>query len=140
MSSQIEKGRCLCGQVHYQINPAAVLSVHHCHCRDCQRASGSGFATIALLTSHDFILTGGTPKQYQSPGTSGATITRSFCGDCGSPLYSQSSLLDGLVLIKAGSLDDSDWLTLTSSFWGSSARSWAPTDDTCMVYAANPEH
>ena len=140
MTTQREKGRCLCGQVHYEIDRSAVMSVHHCHCLDCQRVTGSGFTTLAILPTSNFTLTGDTPKSYGTPGVSGAIITRSFCGNCGSPLYSQTSMTDELVFIKAGSLDNSEWLTLTSSFWGSTARSWAPADHSCEVHDTNPTY
>lgn len=138
MATEREKGRCLCGQVHFEIDRSAVMSVHHCHCLDCQRVTGSGFVTLAIVPMSNFSLTGDSPSSYGTPGTSGSTITRSFCGNCGSQVYSQTSDTDELIFIKAGSLDNSDWLSLTSSFWGSTARPWAPADHSCMVHDANP--
>lgn len=139
MATELEKGRCLCGQVHFEIDRSAVMSMHHCHCLDCQRVTGSGFVTLAIVPIGSFNLISGTPSRYGTPGTSGAIITRSFCGNCGSHVYSQTSDTDELIFVKAGSLDNSDWLSLTSSFWGSTARSWAPADHSCQVHATNPE-
>ena len=42
-------GRCLCGDFTYQFDRETVISAHHCHCKDCQRMTGSGKATIVLV-------------------------------------------------------------------------------------------
>ena len=49
MSENIERGGCLCGQFTYSFDRSAVQSGIHCHCRDCQKSTGSGKATIAFV-------------------------------------------------------------------------------------------
>ena len=43
------EGRCLCGAYHYQFDREQVVSAHHCHCKDCQKMTGSGKATIVMV-------------------------------------------------------------------------------------------
>ena len=45
----IQEGRCQCGDISYSINKSKIISTHHCHCKDCQRTTGSGKATIIFI-------------------------------------------------------------------------------------------
>ncbi|KAK6980975.1 GFA domain-containing protein [Favolaschia claudopus] len=68
----MHKGSCLCGQVV-------------CHCTDCRQTSGSAFSTSVMVKSKDLTITGPV-KEYRSKVPSGNTVTRLFCGTCGSPI------------------------------------------------------
>lgn len=50
-------------------------------------------------------MTQGTPKEFSKAGDSGSIVTRFFCGDCGSSLWSQSTTYGETKVIKAGILD-----------------------------------
>ena len=45
----IETGGCLCGNIRYEFKRKDVVSAGHCHCKDCQRITGSGKATIVFI-------------------------------------------------------------------------------------------
>jgi Uncharacterized conserved protein len=36
------KGGCLCGKIRYEFKQEDVISAGNCHCKDCQKATGSG--------------------------------------------------------------------------------------------------
>ena len=42
-------GGCLCGDVTYEYDQEKSTAALHCHCRDCQKVTGSGKATIVLF-------------------------------------------------------------------------------------------
>ena len=44
--NNISSGRCQCGDISFTFDKSKIISIHHCHCKDCQRATGSGKATI----------------------------------------------------------------------------------------------
>ena len=46
---QQEAGRCQCGKISYSLKKDKIISGHHCHCKDCQRTTGSGKATILFI-------------------------------------------------------------------------------------------
>ncbi|MFT5357584.1 MAG: hypothetical protein ACI9KE_004821, partial [Polyangiales bacterium] len=46
--TQVNEGGCTCGHVRYQVVECPLI-VHGCHCRGCQKNSGSAFATNALF-------------------------------------------------------------------------------------------
>ena len=97
-------GGCACAQVRYDFNGELAMAVH-CHCRDCQRSSGSGSAAVFAANRSDVQLTGKT-SSYQVVGDSGKTVTRHFCPNCGSPLFSDVEMLPDLIFMRIVSLDD----------------------------------
>ena len=44
----------------------------------------------------------------------------------------------GKQFIKAGSLDDSSWLKIESSFWSETANQWDPVDENIPIFEKNP--
>ena len=67
-------GRCLCGQVHYTVTGDPAFS-GICHCRNCQRYTGSAFETIVAFAS-EAIKVQGELKTYQDTGDSGQPVFR----------------------------------------------------------------
>ncbi len=132
-------GGCLCGQIRYRFAAAPVATVH-CHCTDCQKATGSGFATVFGLALEDVNVGDASALQsYTVAADSGQKVTREFCRNCGSPLFTRAENNPGFLWIKAGSLDDSSWLAPTDSCWTGSARPWAPADESLTQHTGNPE-
>ena len=138
MSEDKKTGSCLCGEVSYSFNESSVISAHHCHCKDCQKSTGSGKATIVMIPENALQMKGEI-KIYTVTGTDGSHVTRGFCVSCGSPLISYIEEMQGIRLIKAGSLDDSSWLKIDSNFWSSTAREWSPVDETLHSFIKNPQ-
>jgi hypothetical protein len=130
-------GSCLCGQYHYRFDREDVVSAHHCHCKDCQKMTGSGKATIILVPT-ERLHTEGELKTFTVVGTDGAHVTRGFCPHCGSQLISYVEEMPAMRFVKAGSLDDSSWVTVDSSFWRVSAEPWSPVDERCPAFDRNP--
>ncbi len=130
-------GGCLCKAVRYEVSmePMAVMN---CHCRDCQYASGGGFTTAVVVMKDAFTLTQGAPKGHTVTGDSGGQVTRYFCGDCGSPVYSTPDGGRPLTVVKAGSLDDPSWLKLGGALYTKSAQPWSHIDENLMRFETMP--
>ncbi len=135
--TRITGGGCLCGKVRYEFDREQVISAHHCHCKDCQKATGSGKATIVMVPAAA-LSTEGEIKTYTVTGTDGAHVTRGFCTACGSQLISYLQEMPETRFVKAGTLDDSRWLVIDSSFWRCSAEPWSPVDPSCPAFEKNP--
>ena len=60
----------------------------HCHCRDCQRASGGPFSSFVIVPSEAFKLLQGSPRFHGSPSEMGGQTHRGFCPECGAPVKS----------------------------------------------------
>ena len=80
-------GGCACGSIRYTgaQDPAAMIN---CHCTDCQLSSGAPFASGIVVMTADLQINGA-PKTYEVRATSGGLATRSFCPDCGTPLFTK---------------------------------------------------
>jgi len=103
---------------------AEPLLALNCHCRDCQRASGTAFAAIIRVPAAAFTVTQGTPKFYTVTGDSGNTVSRGFCPECGSPLFSRLSGMPDIVGVRVGSLDDPSRYRPAMDIFVTSAQPW----------------
>ena len=122
-------GRCICGQLTYTAEAEPTL-VCACHCKDCQRQTGSAFATLVIIPNESFRMTGQS-KAFIQPGGSGKPVARHFCPECGSTVALDVSALPNMVLITSGTLDDTTFVKPSRNIFCSSAQSWVPlTQDT----------
>ena len=119
----VRTGGCLCGAVRYESAGDPVFSLQ-CHCRDCQRQTGSAYIAAMRVPAAGFRITQGTPKQYVSTSDSGNRVTRAFCGDCGSPIYIQVSTRPDLVGLRVGTLDDPSGFRAEADIFVKSAQPW----------------
>jgi len=132
-----ETGTCLCGQLSYTFTREKVISAHHCHCKDCQRVTGCGKATILMVPSDDFSYEGEAAR-HMVIGSEGGHVWREFCPTCGSQIFSYMEETPQLRFVKAGSLNDSSWVEVSSSFWTCTAEPWSPVDDSLPGVEKNP--
>ena len=116
-------GGCACGAIRYECSAEPGLSMN-CHCRDCQRASGTAYASVIRVPAAAFKVVKGEPKFYTVTGDSGNQVSRSFCPNCGSPLFSRLSAATDVVGIRVGSLDDPSWHRPTANIFVKSAQPW----------------
>lgn len=128
-------GGCLCGNVRYEILADAGPS-RVCWCRDCQRISSNG--TVNVIFPSDAIKISGTPGKHEKTADSGNTVTRCFCSNCGSQLFSDSSGRPGLTVVRAGTLDEPSAVKPTTNIWVASAPSWACVDQTLEQFEGPP--
>jgi hypothetical protein len=128
-------GGCLCSNVRYECSVEPIL-MGNCHCRDCQRATGSAFAA-ALLVPRAAVTITGEVKHYDVMGDSGATVGRGFCPNCGSRLFSKPSNPD-LMGILAGSLDDPSEFQPGMDFYTASAQPWDVMNPDLPKFAKMP--
>jgi hypothetical protein len=117
------EGGCQCGAVRYRIvGPAKALAV--CHCKECQRQSGSAFGMGLFLPRDQFVLLRGTLKSFTRSSDSGRPVVCSFCPECGNRIIHEPSRAPGLVNVRAGTLDDTSWLTPGLQAWTQSKQKW----------------
>jgi hypothetical protein len=99
------EGGCSCAAVRYELT-ASPLVVHACHCRDCQRVTGSAFV-INIWIEGKFVETNGAvPKSFTLKGGSGKDHEVFFCGKCGTYVWSRYHGAPGdYLFVRAGTLD-----------------------------------
>lgn len=117
-------GRCLCGQVSYEIT-GDLMATAVCHCDHCQRQSGAAFSVNLIVHESQLNVTG-TLSTFEDRGEAGDTtyVYRRFCGDCGSPILSAMIEPEGVVAVKAGTLDDRSGVAPTVEVWCDHRQPW----------------
>ena len=130
-------GGCLCGAVRYQSAGEPLYSLI-CHCRDCQRQSGSAHNAAMRVPAAGFRVTKGEPKRYIKTADSGNTVARAFCPECGSPLFLTVSTRPDIVGIRVGTLDDPSVFRPQAHIFTRSAQPWDPMDPALPQYPAYP--
>ncbi len=116
-------GSCFCGAITYQLTSKPTDS-YICHCTDCQRFSGSTFHALSIVNKRDFEITKGVPKTFEHATQDGSSLARSFCSDCGAPLFNVSSRFDDIVMFTTSSLDNPGLSPPTFQIWTTSKLPW----------------
>lgn len=119
-------GGCACGAIRYTCTAEPVMALN-CHCRDCQRSSGSAFASGLFVPASALTFSKGEPRYYVSESDSGNLASRGFCVNCGSPIAAKQSALP-IFIIYAGSLDDPSRHCPTMDIFTASAQPWEHMD------------
>ena len=101
------EGGCACGAIRYKLTNTPLV-VHACHCRDCQRLSGTAFATNIWI-ERKFVEPGPTaPASYRLAGGSGQPHDVFFCARCGTTVWSGYHPVPWALFVRAGTLDAPD--------------------------------
>ena len=106
------------GQVQIYAAPHEMLN---CHCTDCQKFTGSQFATLVIVAAADFLYSGDVSSYYWY-GSSGAGLEQNFCKVCGTAAFGFGPDRDYRV-IRAGTLDDANWVSPNFEHWLKSKKS-----------------
>jgi hypothetical protein len=126
-------GGCDCRQVRYRLQ-ARPLFVHACHCRWCQRESGSAFALNAMIESDRVQLLAGTPERVLNPSESGAGQQFVRCPNCRVALWSHYAGSGPCVaFVRVGTLDDPDALPPDVHIFTATKQPWLTLDDRVPV-------
>jgi hypothetical protein len=131
------QGGCACGAVRYEVG-VEPLAVASCHCRDCQYASGGGPSIVVVVPKGAVKITKGKVKDFTKNADNGKPITRQFCAECGTPMFSVPSEGNPISIVKAGTLDDGSWLKPSLTLWTSSAQPWAHIDQSLPTFEKQP--
>ena len=122
--SESRSGGCLCGSVRYEARWPPLM-VATCSCKNCQKQAGSALSVIAVLP-RDALTVTGELTTYNDRGETGNEVFRRFCGRCGSPVITDTpaAAQQGIIFIKAGTLDEAADLAPSVHYWTCSAQDW----------------
>jgi hypothetical protein len=102
------EGRCTCGEVHYRLAERP-FAVHCCHCRDCQRETGSAFVINGLIETPQVEVTEGKPETVDTPSASGKGQRIVRCPGCKVALWSHYGGMGGkAAFVRVGTLENPD--------------------------------
>ena len=122
------QGGCACGYIRYHLT-ARPMFVHCCHCRDCQRQTGSAFVINALIEA-DRIAAQNEPQPIGMPTDSGKPHRIFRCPRCQTAMWSEYGGLEKLRFIRVGTLDQPSTVSPDVHIYTRSKLPWVklPTD------------
>ena len=128
-------GGCACGAVRYRLT-SAPLFVHCCHCRDCQRQTGSAFVLNALIETDRVGLLKGEPLPTPVPTDSGKPHRIFRCSACQTAVWSEYGGVAKLRFVRVGTLDDPTALEPDVHIYVRSKLPWVRLPDGKPAFAA----
>ena len=114
--------RCQCGRLRVDV-PGPSASVVACHCRDCQRRSGSPFGVFAYYPDDRVTITG-TATRYARPTATGGRFETFFCPTCGSTVYARAGKHSTMLGIAVGTICDPAYPAPVRSVWEETKHDW----------------
>ena len=117
-------GGCLCGGVRFEVTEPPVMATY-CHCRRCQRRSGTAASAQARLAPGSLrLLSGEELLATHRPPDGRETV---FCSVCGSALFSRRE--GQHTSVRLGAFDGDPGVRPRHRQWVSSAAPWEPIPD-----------
>lgn len=102
-------GHCLCGGISYELtgelptHDGAIELPVYCHCKMCQRMTGSAFWVSTMVPASQFGIKTGHNLLTRYESTPG--VFRSFCQVCGSSLFFEAQAEPNHLYVGLGTLD-----------------------------------
>ncbi len=120
-------GACACGAVEYAVS-APLVGCAYCHCKRCQRRTGSSFSLTGLTQPGSFEITEGLDLvTVYDPGDGG--FLKAFCSTCGGHLYAQNPDDREVIALRMGTLDEDPGIRPALHQYVSYAAAWDPIPD-----------
>ena len=118
------EGGCDCRRVRYRMTSAPLI-VHCCHCRWCQRESGSAFALNAMIESDRIELLAEPAELVDTPSASGRGQHIARCPHCRVAVWSHYAGAGPLLsFVRVGTLDEPDRLPPDIHIFTASKQPW----------------
>lgn len=134
--NKLTKGSCLCGKVKFEVI-GDFESFFLCHCKHCQKDTGSSNAANLFSTTAKLNWITG-EKIVTSFNLPNSRHTKSFCSNCGSALPSVQ--MEGrLLVVPAGGLDEDVLIKPTAHIYQSSKANWEENLDTIAKFQGPPK-
>lgn len=118
------EGGCDCGLVRYRMRGRPYV-VHCCHCRWCQRESGTAFALNAVIESERVEILGEAPERVDTPSASGKGQAIFRCPACRVAVWSHyAGAGEKSRFVRVGTLDDPDSCPPDVHIYTSTKQPW----------------
>ena len=124
MGDEFFDGGCDCRAVRYRLHVRPMF-VHCCHCRWCQRETGSAFVLNAMIEADRVELLAGEPEAVMTPSASGKGQKIWRCPECRVSLWSNySGAGDAVRFVRVGTLDNPDAMPPDIHIFTMSKQPW----------------
>lgn len=124
MATVTRVASCSCGKLSITSN-GDPTKISTCHCRECQRRTGSAFG-VAVFFDRAKVSASGTSNSYARSGDSGRSIEFRFCPR--STVFWMPEFFEDLVAVALGCFDEPSSLVPTQSVYEESRLDWVRFD------------
>ena len=121
--SEVFEGRCSCRALTYQMTTRPMIT-HCCHCRYCQRETGSAFAVNAIIEADRVVVTSGETVEATIPSESGKGLILVRCAACLVPVWSHYVQDRFTCWVRVGTLLESDRIKPDVHIFTASKQTW----------------
>lgn len=127
-------GGCACAAVRFRVETAP-LFVHCCHCRWCQRETGSAYAINAMIESTRVHVIAGEPVTIHTPSESGKGQDIVRCPECQVAVWSHfAGAGPAISFVRVGTLDNPDACPPDVHIFTESSQGWIDPGDGVPVF------
>ncbi|NKB53825.1 MAG: aldehyde-activating protein [Rhizobiaceae bacterium] len=128
-------GGCQCGQLRYRVTKTP-MTLYCCHCTECQGQASSAFG-MSLRVAVDAVEIEGKHESFTRDTGKTSAAEGVFCPECGTRIVHRGRGEDSGSSIKAGTLDQKDWLHPVGHIWTDSAQKWLQLEG--LLYPKQPD-
>jgi hypothetical protein len=122
-------GGCECGKVRYRLAGEPIF-VNCCHCRQCQKLTGSAFAVNAMVEAERIERISGELAEAEG---------QARCAGCGTLLWATHHMFgDRILFLRVGTLDESERLPPNAHFFVRSKHPWVKIPPGAPAFATLP--
>jgi hypothetical protein len=117
----------MCGKVRFEVSeplPGAL----YCHCKRCQRRTGTGVSVTALTVPGSYRTVAGEELVRSWAPPDGGWI-KAFCAECGSQLFTTDPENQDMLAVRMGALDEDPGIRPSLHQFTPFAAPWAPVPD-----------
>lgn len=132
----VSKGGCACGHVRYEVESNPLIT-HCCHCRFCQRQTGSAFALNALFDTNKVQVLSGSLEIIETPSPSGRGQTITRCPNCKVAIWSNyymGGIKELIRFIRVGTLDNPDQFSPDVHIFTNTKQPWVNLPPDALVF------
>lgn len=116
------RAHCRCGALSV-VATGDPVRVSVCHCRDCQRRSGSAFSAQVRFPDDRVTITGDA-TMFETIGDSGKWGRFHFCPSCGDTLFYRIEAMPDVIAIPLGTFEDPGAFSPQFSVWEERQHPW----------------
>lgn len=129
--------RCHCGELVLECE-GEPRKVSMCHCRDCQRRTGSAFSVAAFFERDRVRVVHGNSRRFSRDSASGFAVDFHFCPRCGANVFWEPARLPGLIGVALGAFADPAFPGPEQAVFTRDRHHWLELGQPMTTFEANP--
>jgi hypothetical protein len=125
------EGGCECGAIRYRMTGDPIF-VNCCHCRQCQKLTGSAFAVNAMIERDQV-------QVMKGPDVLAAEEGEARCPECEVLLWAtHRNFGPDILFLRAGTLDEGERLSPSAHFFVRSKHPWITIPEGAWTFETLP--